>query len=43
MPQGDQAASFDRLMNQLTGPTRPADQSLSPPAAGAPDPFAQRP
>ena len=40
----DQAASFDRLMNQLTGPARPAsaDQALSPPAADAPDPFAQR-
>jgi hypothetical protein len=44
-PQADQAASFDRLMNQLTGPGRlaaPTDQSLSPPAAGAPDPFGQR-
>ncbi len=40
----DQAASFDRLINQLTGPARPApaDQALSPPAADAPDPFAQR-
>lgn len=38
----DQAASFDRLMNQLTEPTspRPApDRSLTPPAAGSPDPF----
>jgi hypothetical protein len=60
--QVDQAASFDRLMNQLTESTkpaeqtrpaektqpgaqteqtRPAEQMLTPPAAGAPDPFSQ--
>jgi hypothetical protein len=38
----DQAASFARLMTQLTEPTKPADQSLSPPAAAAADPFAPR-
>jgi hypothetical protein len=40
--QSEQAASFDRLLNQLTDPTKPGDQSLTPPAAGAEDPFAQR-
>jgi hypothetical protein len=40
-PQMDQAASFDRLINQLTGPARPPDQALTPPAPGLPDPFAQ--
>lgn len=34
-----QAASFDRLVNQLTEPTPPVGQSLTPPAAGASDPF----
>jgi hypothetical protein len=38
----DQAAAFDRLMEQLTEPTKPTDRALSPPAAGAPDPFAPR-
>jgi hypothetical protein len=39
--ESDQAASFDRLMTQLTEPNKPAGQSLTPPAAGAVDPFAQ--
>jgi hypothetical protein len=37
----EQAASFERLVTQLTQPGKPVDQSLSPPAPGAPDPFAQ--
>lgn len=42
MPQqAEQAASFDRLVNQLTQPTLPAGQSLTPPAPGTVDPFAQ--
>jgi hypothetical protein len=40
--QAEQAASFDRLVNQLTQPTPPAGQSLTPPAPGTTDPFAQR-
>lgn len=39
----DQAASFDRLMGQLTGPAKPAGAVLTPPDAGAPDPFVARP
>jgi hypothetical protein len=49
--ESDQAASFDRLVNQLTEPTKPGDpgptllapgsQSLTPPAPGAEDPFAR--
>jgi hypothetical protein len=46
--QAGQSAEFDRLLNNLTtpgaaaAPARPAVQSLSPPAADAPDPFAGR-
>jgi hypothetical protein len=39
-PQPDQAASFGRLVTQLTAPTKSIDQSLSPPAPDAADPFA---
>ena len=39
--QRDQTASFDRLVTQLTEPAKHADQSLTPPVTGAPDPFAR--
>jgi hypothetical protein len=39
--QPDQAASFDRLVTQLTEPTKHGAQSLTPPPTGAPDPFAR--
>ena len=39
--QRDQAASFDRLVTQLTEPAKHTDQSLTPPPTGAPDPFAR--
>jgi len=49
-PASDQAGSFDQLLTQLTGqaktPEHPADrtrrEALTPPAPGAPDPFAGR-
>jgi hypothetical protein len=49
-PAPDQASSFDELLTHLTGraktPDRPADRTsgvaLTPPAPGAPDPFAPR-
>jgi hypothetical protein len=46
-PQADQSSAFNKLIAHLTGSAEPADsppgQSLTPPAAGAPDPFAARP
>jgi hypothetical protein len=50
LPAPDKAGSFDELLAHLTGraktPVRPADrtseQALTPPAPGAPDPFAPR-
>ncbi len=42
-PQSEPATSFDRLVTQLTEPAKPVDQSLTPPAPGAADPFAPRP
>jgi hypothetical protein len=38
--QSGQATSFDQLLARLTGSANPPDQRLTPPAAGAPDPFA---
>jgi hypothetical protein len=37
-----QAGSFDQLMTELASPNKPPPQALTPPAAGAPDPFARR-
>jgi hypothetical protein len=42
LPQAGQTGSFDQLLTQLTGQTKPpVDQALTPPPAGQPDPFAQ--
>jgi hypothetical protein len=41
-PRAKHRRSFDELVTQLTGESKPVDQSLTPPAPGQPDPFAQR-
>jgi hypothetical protein len=38
--QAGQTGSFDQLLTQLTGETKSAGETLTPPRAGEPDPFA---
>jgi len=41
-PPAGYAGSFDQLLTQLAGQTKPIARSLTPPSAEQPDPFAQR-
>jgi hypothetical protein len=41
-PPTGHMGSFDQLITQLAGPTKPIARSLTPPSAEQPDPFAQR-
>jgi hypothetical protein len=41
-PPAGHTSSFDQLITQLAGPTKPIARSLTPPSAEQPDPFAQR-
>jgi hypothetical protein len=41
-PPAGHTGSFDRLLTQLAGQTKPIARSLTPPSAEQPDPFAQR-
>ena len=41
-PPTGHTGSFDQLITQLAGPTKPIARSLTPPSAEQPDPFAQR-
>jgi hypothetical protein len=41
-PPAGNTGSFDQLLTQLAGQTKPVARSLTPPSAGQPDPFAQR-
>jgi hypothetical protein len=41
-PPAGHMSSFDQLLTQLAGQTKPIARSLTPPSAEQPDPFAQR-
>jgi hypothetical protein len=41
-PPAGHTGSFDQLLTQLAGQTKPIARSLTPPSAEQPDPFAQR-